>query len=285
VRDVAEKSGTPYNKSAYDAESSARPTPRPRRPPKPRPRPPSSRRAQAVRSDHAHAQHARPRRLGPALPAWRRTPAPIAASSIRPIATPTTISSPTAGRSGEAERPGAADLRLFAGRESGGLSDGLSALHGSPASCTGKKVVYYPVQNNAAQIEAMRSGRLHISGFATGVVGFAVNLAGAVPFAVIGSEQGRVGLQAVRHGQDRQPLQDARRPQGQEGGAHLALVQLRQSRPARLLPRSRAEAGRRLQGADVGRATTSRCSASPPATTTWRRSPPTSTSAWWRAAR
>ena len=49
------------------------------------------------------------------------------------------------------------------------------------------------MQNNAAQIEAMRSGRLHISGFATGVVGFAVNLAGAVPFAVIGSERGVSG--------------------------------------------------------------------------------------------
>ncbi|MBK9080556.1 MAG: phosphate/phosphite/phosphonate ABC transporter substrate-binding protein [Rhizobiales bacterium] len=60
-------------------------------------------------------------------------------------------------------------------------------------SCTGKKIVYYPVQNNAAQIEAMRSGRLHISGFATGVVGFAVNLAGAVPFAVIGSDKGVSG--------------------------------------------------------------------------------------------
>jgi phosphonate transport system substrate-binding protein len=60
-------------------------------------------------------------------------------------------------------------------------------------TCTGKKVVYFPVQNNAAQVEAMRSGRLHISGFATGVVGFAVNLAGAVPFAVIGSEKGVSG--------------------------------------------------------------------------------------------
>lgn len=61
------------------------------------------------------------------------------------------------------------------------------------STCTGRKIVYFPVQNNAAQIEAMRSGRLHISGFATGVVGFAVNLAGAVPFAVIGSERGVSG--------------------------------------------------------------------------------------------
>ncbi len=60
-------------------------------------------------------------------------------------------------------------------------------------TCTGKRIVFFPVQNNAAQIEAMRSGRLHISGFATGVVGFAVNLAGAVPFAVIGSEKGVSG--------------------------------------------------------------------------------------------
>lgn len=60
-------------------------------------------------------------------------------------------------------------------------------------TCIGKRIVFFPVQNNAAQIEAMRSGRLHISGFATGVVGFAVNLAGAVPFAVIGSEKGVSG--------------------------------------------------------------------------------------------
>ena len=49
--------------------------------------------------------------------------------------------------------------------------------------CTGKTIVYYPVQSNAAEIEAMRSGRLHFAGFSTGPTGFAVNLAGAVPFA------------------------------------------------------------------------------------------------------
>src|ERR1051325_1219757 len=30
------------------------------------------------------------------------------------------------------------------------------------AQCTGKRIVYYPVQSNAAEIEAMRSGRLHV---------------------------------------------------------------------------------------------------------------------------
>jgi phosphonate transport system substrate-binding protein len=49
--------------------------------------------------------------------------------------------------------------------------------------CLGRQVVYYPVQSNAAQIDAMRSGRLHFAGFATGPTSAAVNLAGAVPFA------------------------------------------------------------------------------------------------------
>ncbi len=35
-------------------------------------------------------------------------------------------------------------------------------------SCTGKRWVYFPVQSNSAQIEAMRSGRLHVAGFSTG---------------------------------------------------------------------------------------------------------------------
>jgi phosphonate transport system substrate-binding protein len=55
-------------------------------------------------------------------------------------------------------------------------------------ACTGKTIVYYPVQSNAAEIEAMRSGRLHFAGFSTGPTGFAVNLAGAVPFATKGKK-------------------------------------------------------------------------------------------------
>ncbi|MFM7347145.1 MAG: phosphate/phosphite/phosphonate ABC transporter substrate-binding protein [Tagaea sp.] len=56
--------------------------------------------------------------------------------------------------------------------------------------CTGKRAVYFQVTSNAAQVEAMRSGRLHIGGFSTGPTAFAVNLAGAVPFAVKGKEGG-----------------------------------------------------------------------------------------------
>ncbi len=57
------------------------------------------------------------------------------------------------------------------------------------AKCTGRKVVFFQVQSNAAEIEAMRSGRLHVGGFSTGPTAFAVNIAGAVPFAVKGSEK------------------------------------------------------------------------------------------------
>src|SRR5947207_4196751 len=55
------------------------------------------------------------------------------------------------------------------------------------AKCVDKKVVFYQVQSNAAEIEAMRSGRLHVAGFSTGPTAFAVNLAGAIPFAVKGT--------------------------------------------------------------------------------------------------
>ncbi|RDD62466.1 phosphate/phosphite/phosphonate ABC transporter substrate-binding protein [Ferruginivarius sediminum] len=58
---------------------------------------------------------------------------------------------------------------------------------------TGKDVRFFAVQSNSAEVEAMRSGRLHIAGFSTGPTPFAVNLAGAVPFAIMGSEDGRFG--------------------------------------------------------------------------------------------
>ncbi|MDH5535827.1 MAG: phosphate/phosphite/phosphonate ABC transporter substrate-binding protein [Betaproteobacteria bacterium] len=63
--------------------------------------------------------------------------------------------------------------------------------------CTGKRVVYFPVQSNAAEIEAMRAGRLHVGGFSTGPTGFAVNLAGAVPFAVKGNEKELQGYNLI----------------------------------------------------------------------------------------
>lgn len=58
---------------------------------------------------------------------------------------------------------------------------------------TGRDVQFFAVQSNSAEVEAMRSGRLHIAGFSTGPTPFAVNLAGAVPFAIMGEEGGQFG--------------------------------------------------------------------------------------------
>jgi phosphonate transport system substrate-binding protein len=70
-------------------------------------------------------------------------------------------------------------------------SDFLSHLEAE----TGKDVVFFPVQNNAAQIEAMRSGRLHIAGFNTGSNPLAVNCAGFNPFTIMASKDGNFGYE------------------------------------------------------------------------------------------
>lgn len=56
------------------------------------------------------------------------------------------------------------------------------------SACVGRQVVYYPVQSSSAQVEALRSGRIHFAGFSTGSTVVAVNRAGAVPFAAKGFE-------------------------------------------------------------------------------------------------
>ena len=65
------------------------------------------------------------------------------------------------------------------------------------SQCIDRKVVFYQVQSNAAEIEAMRSNRLHVGGFSTGPTNFAVNLAGAVPFAVKGDANGFQGYNLI----------------------------------------------------------------------------------------
>ena len=60
---------------------------------------------------------------------------------------------------------------------------------------TGKKVMFFPVQSNAAQIEAMRAGRLHVAGFNTGANPLAVNCAGFVPFAMAASKDNAFGYE------------------------------------------------------------------------------------------
>src|SRR5262245_20546768 len=80
------------------------------------------------------------------------------------------------------------------------------------AQCTGKPVVYDSLlRSNSVEVEAMRSGRLHVAGFSTGTTGFAVNLAGAVPFAAKGTEKGPHGyhlLSIVRRDSPYQRLAD-----------------------------------------------------------------------------
>ena len=60
---------------------------------------------------------------------------------------------------------------------------------------TGKDVQFFPVQSNAAQIEAMRAGRLHIAGFNTGSNPLAVACAGFRPFAMMAAEDGSYGYE------------------------------------------------------------------------------------------
>jgi phosphonate transport system substrate-binding protein len=61
------------------------------------------------------------------------------------------------------------------------------------AKTTGKRVRWYPAESYAAQVEAMRSGRLHIAGVATGPTPYAVNLAGFVPIVAMERADGSFG--------------------------------------------------------------------------------------------
>jgi len=61
------------------------------------------------------------------------------------------------------------------------------------AKVTGKRVRWFPAESYAAQVEAMRSGRLHIAGVATGPTPYAVNLAGFVPVVAMQRPNGTIG--------------------------------------------------------------------------------------------
>jgi len=60
---------------------------------------------------------------------------------------------------------------------------------------TGKKVQFFPVQSNAAQIEAMRAGRLHVAGFNTGSNPIAVACAGFKPFTMMAGNDNSYGYE------------------------------------------------------------------------------------------
>lgn len=89
------------------------------------------------------------------------------------------------------------------------------------AEATGKRVRFFPVQSNAAQLEAMRAGRLHVAGFNTGSTPLAVNCAGFVPFAMMAREDDSYGYEMeiiVRADSRFESLDDLR-------GANLAFTQ------------------------------------------------------------
>ena len=69
------------------------------------------------------------------------------------------------------------------------------------AKVTGKKVRWFPAESYAAQVEALRSGRLHIAGVATGPTPYAVNLAGFEPLVSMTRPDGSIGykLQLITH--------------------------------------------------------------------------------------
>jgi phosphonate transport system substrate-binding protein len=72
--------------------------------------------------------------------------------------------------------------------------DTLQPLLDNIAEETGKEVNYASLNSYAAQVEAMRSERLHLAGFSTGAVPYAVNIANAVPFSIqIDGEGGSFG--------------------------------------------------------------------------------------------
>ncbi len=63
------------------------------------------------------------------------------------------------------------------------------------SALTGKEIRFFPVQSNAAQLEAMRAGRLHIAGFNTGSTPVAVNCTGFVPFTLMAAADDSYGYQ------------------------------------------------------------------------------------------
>ncbi len=71
----------------------------------------------------------------------------------------------------------------------GAFSDFLAHL----AKVTGRRVRWYAAESYAAQVEALRSGRLHIAGVASGATPYAVNLGGFVPLVTMQKTDGSTG--------------------------------------------------------------------------------------------
>ena len=140
---------------------------------------------------------------------------------------------------------------------------------------TGKRVQFFPVQSNAAQIEAMRAGRLHVAGFNTRrhaarrqLRGLrAVHADGARKDGTYGYEMEIITYPGLGHRQ-------GRRPQGQEGGLHGRDLQFQASRRRRLsCATSSSSRPARTTSPSSPANTTIRSSASPTRTIPRLRSP------------
>ena len=80
--------------------------------------------------------------------------------------------------------PDPIEFAYFPAESPAGYADSLSPLIENIESETGREVNYSSINSYAAQIEAMRSERLHMAAYASGPTAFAVNLAGFVPRAI-----------------------------------------------------------------------------------------------------
>jgi phosphonate transport system substrate-binding protein len=65
------------------------------------------------------------------------------------------------------------------------------------SQCSGKKARFFQVHSPAATVEAIRSGRITLSTLSSGDTPFAVNIAGAVPYAIRGDAKGPTGYHLV----------------------------------------------------------------------------------------
>lgn len=81
--------------------------------------------------------------------------------------------------------------------ETGTYDEELQDLYQYLESCLQRRVLYYPLQSSEAEIEAMRRGHLHVSGFAAGTTIAAVNRAGAIPFAGRGNKNGLINTKMI----------------------------------------------------------------------------------------
>ena len=164
-----------------------------------------------------------------------------------------------ADRSEEVEEPVDDRLHLHAGRGSRRLREHLQAVHDatSPSASTRRSC---STRCSRTPRRSRRCARAACTSAASrpGPTAFAVNLAGAVPFAVKGTAKEFQGYNLIVIVKASSPYQKLARPQGQEGRAHVAVVELGPSRAARAVPRGGPRRRTRTTRSSSPASTTSR---------------------------